>query len=101
MLHNSHQRASIIDRCWLIYDLITEKFEPPHEFHIKFPDLVEIALVSGYLQALVEISPTVDFLHIHEEYDFREHRPVLKGYSYNFMRGDDKSHLPNTLPIPI
>ena len=88
MLHNSYQRALIIDRCWLIYDLITEKFRPPHEFHIEFPGLVEIALISGYLQALVEISPTVDFLHIHEEYGFREHRLVLKGYSYNLL---DKS----------
>jgi len=54
VLHNSHQRALIIDRCWLIYDLITEKFQPPHEFPIEFPGLVEIALISGYLQVFVD-----------------------------------------------
>ena len=54
MLHNTHQWGLIIDRCWLIYDLMTEKFQPPHEFHIEFPSLVELALSSGYLQVLVK-----------------------------------------------
>lgn len=88
MLHNSHQRRLIINRCWLIYDLITEKFRPLHEFYIEFPSLVELALISGYLQVFVEISPRGHFLHIHEEYDFGKHRLKVKGYSYNLL---DKS----------
>ena len=44
MLHDSHQRRLIIYRCWLIYDLITKKFRPLHEFHIEFPSLAEIAV---------------------------------------------------------
>jgi len=85
VLHNSHQRGLIIDRCWLIYDLITEKFQPPHEFTIEFPSLVELALSSGYLQVFVEISRSGYFLHIHEEYDFREHTLSVKAYSYNLL----------------
>jgi len=85
VLHNSHQRRLIIERCWLIYDLITEKFQPPHEFHIEFPSLVKLALSSGYLQVLVEISRRGHFLHIHEEYDFREHMLVIKVHPVQFM----------------
>jgi len=88
VLHNSHQQRLIINRCWLIYDLITEKFRHLYEFHIEFPALVELASISCYLQILEEISPEGYFLHIHEEYDFGEHRLQLKGYSYNLL---DKS----------
>ena len=88
MLHNSYQQMLIINRCWFIYDLITGKFRYLYEFHIEFPALVELALISGYLQVFVKISPGGHFLHIHEEYDFREHRLEVKGYSYNFL---DKS----------
>lgn len=88
MLHNSYQQRLIINRCWFIYDLITGKFRYLYEFHIEFPALVELALISGYLQVFVKISPGGHFLHIHEEYDFREHRLEVKGYSYNLL---DKS----------
>ena len=88
MLYDSYQRRLIINRCWLIYDLITEKFRPLHEFHIEFPSLVELALISGYLQVLVEISRRGHFLRIDEEYDFIEHILVVKVYSYNLL---DKS----------
>ena len=47
-----------------------------------------LPLISGYLQVLVKINPGGHFLHIHEEYDFREHRLEVKGYSYNLL---DKS----------
>ena len=88
MLHDSHQHTLIINRCWLIYDLITKKFRPLYEFHIEFPSLVEFALISGYLQVLVEITRRGHFLHFHEEYDFIEHILVVKVYSYNLL---DKS----------
>jgi len=88
VLYDSHQRRLIINRCWLIYDLITKKFRPLHEFHIEFPSLAELALISGYLQVLVEITRRGHFLRIHEEYDFIEHILVVKVYSYNLL---DKS----------
>ncbi len=88
MLHDSHQHRLIINRCWLIYDLITKKFRPLHEFHIEFPSLVEFALISGYLQVLVEVTRRGHLLLIHEEYDFIEHMLVVKVYSYNLL---DKS----------
>lgn len=85
MLHDSHQRRLIINRCWLIYDLITKKFRLLHEFHMGFPSLAELALISGYLQVLVEITRRGHFLRIHEEYDFIEHMLVVKVYSYNLL----------------
>ena len=85
MLHDSHQRRLIINRCWLIYDLITKKFRPLHEFHIEFPSLAEFALISGYLQVLLEITRRGHLLRIHEEYDFIEHMLVVKIYSYNLL----------------
>ena len=88
MLHDSHQRRLIINRCWLIYDLITKKFHPLHEFHMEFPSLAELALISGYLQVLVEITRRGHFFRIHEEYDFIEHKLVVKDYSYHLL---DKS----------
>ena len=48
MLHDSHQRRLITNRCWLIYDLITKKFLPLHEFHI------EICSFSGKLHDFVK-----------------------------------------------
>ena len=100
MLHDSHQRRIIINRCWLIYDLITEKCRPLHQFHIEFPSLAELALISGYLQVLVEITRRGHFLRIHEEYGFIEHMLVVKVYSYNLLdrsrhniiRADSLSH---------
>ena len=69
MLYDSHQQRLIIERCWLIYDLITEMFPVPCRFHVEFPSLVELALTSGYFQIFVKISRKGHFLHIHEEYD--------------------------------
>ena len=69
MLHDSHQRRLIINRCWLIYDLITKKFHPLHEFHMEFPSLAELALISGYLQVLVVITRRGHLLRIHQEID--------------------------------
>jgi len=88
VLHDSHQRRLIINRCWLIYDLITKKFNPLHEFHIEFPSFVELALISGYLQVFVEITRKGCSLRIHEEYDFIEHMLIIKVYNYNLL---DKS----------
>jgi hypothetical protein len=88
VLYDSYQRKLIIDRCWLIYDLLTETFTVPHQFHIEFSSLVELALISGYLQVLVEIGRKGHLLHVHEEYDFRNQELLIKAYSYIFL---DKS----------
>ena len=85
MLYNSHQRRLVAERCWLIYDLISETFRVPDEFHIEFPSLVELALISGYFQVLVEVDRKGHFLHIHEEYDFKDRELIVKIYSYNFL----------------
>jgi hypothetical protein len=66
----------------MIYDIITNKFHPPHEFHVEFPSLAEFAIISGYLQVLVKITRRGHFLRLHGEYDFIEHMLVVKLYSY-------------------
>ncbi|MBL7073664.1 hypothetical protein ISS37_00295 [candidate division KSB1 bacterium] len=99
MLYDSYQRRLIIDRCWLIYDLITETFAVPHQFHIDFPLMVEVALISGYLQVLVEISRKGHLLHIHEEYDFRNHELVIRVYSYNLLH-KSKHNIIRADPLP-
>lgn len=85
MLHDSYQRRMIIARCWSGYDLIADTFAVPHQFHIEFPSLVELALCSGYFQILVEIGWGGHFLHIHEEYAFPDYTLVVKAYSYNLL----------------
>jgi len=98
-LYDSYQRSLIIDRCWLIYDLITETFAVPRPFHIEFPSLVEFALISGYLQVLVEIRRKGLTLHIHEEYDFRNYELVLSVYSYTLL-DKNKHSIIRADPLP-
>lgn len=88
MLYDSYQQRLIIDRCWLIYDLVTETFNVPQQFHIEFPSVVELVLITGYLRVFIEISRKGHLLHIHEEYDFRNQELMIKVYSYILL---DKS----------
>jgi len=41
VLYNSQQRGLIVDRCWLIYELVSDKLLPPDEFHIEYPNFVK------------------------------------------------------------
>jgi len=69
VLYNSYQQGLIIERCWLIYELVSDKLVPPDEFHIRYPSLVEFALTSGYFKLLVEIGGSGLSIHIYEEYE--------------------------------
>jgi hypothetical protein len=80
--YDPHQRRRIAERCWLIYDLIVRNFSPPQEFHLGFPDLAELALISGALQVRVQISPQGHSLLLLEEYSFRNHEMMVASYSY-------------------
>lgn len=82
MACDPHQRRWIAERCWLIYDLIVRNFFPPQEFHLRFPDLTELALISRALQVRVQISPQGHSLQLQEEYDFRNHEMMVSSYSY-------------------
>ncbi len=100
MLYNSQQRGLIIDRCWLIYELVSDKLLPPDEFHIQYPNFVEFVLTSGYFQVLVEVGRGGHSLHMHEEYEFVEYKLKLKTYVYilfdktknNIIRADSLPH---------
>ena len=99
MLYDAYQRRQIIDRCWLIYDLISEAFEVPQRFHPEILSVVELALTSGYLQLCVEISRKGHLLYIHEEYDFRDYEFVVKVYSYNLL-DKSKDNIIRADPLP-
>ena len=99
MLYDAYQQRLIIDRCWLIYNLISETFDVPHRFHLEFPSMVELAFTSGYLQLCVEISRKGHLLHIHEEYDFRDYEFIIRVYSYNLLdRSKDNIIRADSLP---
>lgn len=91
MLYDSHQRGQIIDRCWLIYELISDTFVPPDEFHIQYPSLVELALTSGYFKLIVELGGSGYRIHVYEEYGFFEYKLVLKTYVYMLFDRDKNS----------
>ena len=37
MLYDAHQQGRIIQRCWMIYELVNDTFVPPNEFHVQYP----------------------------------------------------------------
>ena len=96
---STHQRYLIADRCWLIYDLITNTFSIPDSFHLEFPEIAEIALASGYIEIRVQIEKE-HLLYIYEEYSFQARTIVRVSYSYNLLdatknsiiRADDVPH---------
>ncbi len=102
MLYKSQQQGRIIDRCWLIYELVSDKLVPPDAFHIQYPSLVELALTSGYFQLLVEVGRSGHSLHIYEEYESAEYKLALEAYVYilfdkvkhNIIRADSLPHHP-------
>ena len=85
MFHDSNQQRLIIDRGWLIYDLISFKFIVPHQFHVEYPSVLESSIISGYFQLAVEIGEKGHLLRIHEEYEFRDYGLTIKAYSYNLL----------------
>jgi hypothetical protein len=83
----------------MIYELVSDKLLPPHEFHIEYPSLVELALTTGYFQFLAEIGRSGHFLHIHEEYEFSEYRLSIQAYVYIlFDKGKDTIIRADSLP---
>ena len=76
MLYDAHQHGQIIQRCWMIYEPVNDTFEPPNEFHVEYPSLVELALSSGYFKLLAALSKSGHSIHIHEEYGFSEYKLI-------------------------
>ena len=91
MLYDAHQQGRIIQRCWMIYELVSDTFVPPHEFHIQYPSLVELALTSGYFKLLATLNKSGHSIHIHEEYAFSEYKLILKSYVYMLFDRDRNS----------
>lgn len=87
MLAEAHQRRLIAERCWEVYDLIPSTFALPSEFHVEFPELAKRVLDTGLLQLRVQIDAN-HFLHVEEEYDFRNHESIVEKYSYVLLDKD-------------
>lgn len=85
MLYDPCRRRLIVDRCWLIYDLITDWFALPDSFHAEFPALAQVAAVTGSLQATAEVGRQAHKLSINEEYDFRDYDLAVRLYSYGLL----------------
>lgn len=85
MLYDARRRRLILDRSWPVYDLITASFQAPDEFHGEFPAVAQLAAVTGFLQATVQVSPQGRTLSVNEEYDFQDYDLVVRLYSYGFF----------------
>ena len=72
----------VAHRCWLVYETITDNFEVSDQFHIQFPELVELALTAGYLELRVQVGKLNYSLHIQEEYAFKDQTFTVETYSY-------------------
>lgn len=90
MPFNARQRQQIAEHCWHTYDSIVHNFTPTPEFHLEFPEVAELALLSGALQARAELEQGYT-LEIHEEYEFLEQELAVTHYSYVML---DKDHTP-------
>jgi hypothetical protein len=99
VLYDPYQRGQIVDRCWLIYELISDTFVLPVEFHTQYPSVVELALTSGYLKLVVALGGSGYRIHISEEYGFDGYKLVLKTYVYMlFDRGKNSIIRADSLP---
>ncbi len=84
---DAHKRRKIAKRCWSVYELINRHFTPAPDFHLEFPEVAELAVWSGALQARVTIPPRYG-LEVQEEYEFRESELSIVFYSYVLLEGD-------------
>lgn len=88
MPSDAWQRWQIYERCWKIYDLITNTFRLPQNFHAHFPDRVEMAVVMFLLH--LEAPLPLDYnLRIEEEYDFPGKGLEIKTYSYVLLHKNE------------
>ncbi len=90
MLPDKHQEQIIIDRCWHIYDLITDAFRVDEAFHLDYISDIESVLLTNRLYFKVEIEQGEYHLIIQEDYDFHFYELSIVNYSY--ILNDKKDH---------
>jgi hypothetical protein len=56
MLFDRHQEQVILDRCWYIYDFITNTFHVDEDFHVDYVSDIESVLLTNrlYSKAAIE-----------------------------------------------
>ncbi|MGE5302365.1 MAG: hypothetical protein ACM3TN_03495 [Alphaproteobacteria bacterium] len=85
MPFEGRQRAAAVDRCWSIYLSLTSFFVLPENFHVEFPIVAELVLITGALQFTVAIGSDLS-LSLREEYGFdSRQRLTVNRYSYNLV----------------
>lgn len=92
MSYERHLEAQIIDRCWSVYNLLTNTFSPSDTFHLGFPSLVETAIISSDLHINMPLAEGFTLI-LREEYEFSLHKLKLHSYSYNLLEQNGNSVL--------
>lgn len=78
------RRALLLERCWSLYQLLTEAFIVPDAFHNEFPVATEAALMTEALHITLSLTSTLR-LSVREEYAFDLHELQIQRYSYNVI----------------
>lgn len=78
------RRALVLERCWSLYQILTETFVVSDTFHTEFPVLAETALLTGALHLVLPLTAVLT-LSLREEYAFEHHALQVQRYSYNVI----------------
>lgn len=91
MLFDKHQEQVILDRCWFIYDLITNTFHVAEDFHADYISDIESVLLTNRLYFKVTIEQGEYHLIIQEDFDFRFYELLVVNYSYILTDKSDRT----------
>lgn len=78
------RRALMLERCWSLYQMLTDVFTVPDAFHAEFLVIAETALLTGALHLILPLSSALT-LSLREEYAFERHELSVRRYSYNVI----------------
>lgn len=78
------RRALLLERCWSLYQALTDVFVVPDTFHNEFPIAAEAALMAGALHITLSLTAELT-LSLREEYIFEQYTLRVQRYSYNVI----------------
>jgi hypothetical protein len=74
----------VLERCWSLYQILTDTFVVPDTFHAEFPVIAESTLLTSALHLVLPLSAALT-LSLREEYTFEQHVLQVRRYSYNVI----------------
>ena len=93
MLSDSYYQQLISERCWTIYEVITDHLDISGDFYLKFWDAAELALETNLFRLKTEIMANEYSLIINEEYKIENYALTVGSYSYNLIDSNQKNIL--------